>query len=525
MTDDNRATRKRELSESPEPAKDGGFGALSNKRRFILDNEPLQTTNDRKHLEGETFNALDVLAQVAAAAPRLPIVRNRKRVILKTPTPPPQVKTFNLLTGLVSHVDILLQVTSYLPPKTLLNLYSISAPFHYVMDSHFTAFIKAATHTWAPDADRYFPWWCYRQLCIEDPALRRARPDRRSVSWNDFTPKPESDTSSQDKFDGSDTHTSNSGDSPNSIKSESQAETKARVSKLVKHRQTIAAPVPGFRWLKMVVYRESVCREIVGWLAAHGHRIPRLEGVDALKKMWFLLDVPVNGPRIALIHNTIYFTKETLAVLQLFFIKLDMLYCNPVHFYGGEASMREMLLAERSLTTLWNYLRGADGTSKLDTMRLWIRHRYKRPQPIRPMTREAHEEHLAKLSMPIMGVPAQLVGRWGYECWGLGQTKLLRPDELVLKEAVRRRAGLQRMFLSYLSYGYLDADLNPLPTNVKPEDVVLSMIRRKKHRELKAKESDGMDIDKKEEDEKPAQGQSSTSLEDRIRAMLAERHG
>ena len=33
----------------------------------------------------------------------------------------------------------------------------------------------------------------------------------------------------------------------------------------------------------MVVYRESVCREIVGWLAAHGHRIPRLEGVDALK--------------------------------------------------------------------------------------------------------------------------------------------------------------------------------------------------------------------------------------------------
>ena len=99
------------------------------------------------------------------------------------------------------------------------------------------------------------------------------------------------------------------------------------------------------------------------------------------------------------------------------------------------------------------------------------------------------------------------------------------PDELLLKEAVRRRAGLQRMFLSYLSYGYLDADLNPLPTNVKPEDVVLSMIRRKKHRELKAKESDGMDIDKKEEDEKPAQGQSSTSLEDRIRAMLAERHG
>jgi hypothetical protein len=211
--------------------------------------------------------------------------------------------------------------------------------------------------------------------------------------------------------------------------------------------------------------------------------------------MWFLLDIPVNGPRISLIHNTTYFTKETLAVLQLFFIKLDMLYVDPVHYYGGEASMRELLLAERSLTTLWNYLRGADGTSKLDTLRLWIRHRYKRPEPVRPMTHHTHEQYLAKLNMSIMGVPPQLVGRWGYECWGLGEVPLLRPDQLVLKEAVRRRTGLQRMFLSYLSYGYLDGDLNPLPTVVKPEDVVLSMMCRKKNKELKEAKEHKMDVD------------------------------
>ncbi|KAI5241732.1 hypothetical protein E4T43_05232 [Aureobasidium subglaciale] len=517
-------SRKRRPSDSPNiSAQDGDLApSPSYKRRFILDGELQQTTTgeDQPMSKQELPNPLDVLAQAASLAQPLP-TKSRKRIILNPPSPPPGVKEFNLLSGLLSHVDILLQITSYLPPQTLLNLYSISAPFHYVMNSHFTAFIKAATSTWAPDADRYFPWWCYRQLCIEDPALRRSRPDRRSVSWDDFTPKPSPEPAS----DGSDAHVSNISESPKSIKSESPAEIKARVTKLVKQRQAAAAPVPGFRWLRMAAYRESVCREIVGWLATHGHRIPRCEGVDALKKMWFLLDIPVNGPRIALIHNTKFFTRGTLAVLQLFFIKLDMLYVDPVHYYGGEASMRELLLAERSLTTLWNFLRGADGTTRLDTLRLWIRHRYKRPQIIRPMTFEAHEQYEAKIEMPIMGVPPELVGRWGYECWGLGQVKLMRPDQLVLKEAVRRRYGLQRMFMSYISYGYLDAHLHPLPTVVKPEDVVLSMIRRKKNKELKSKKEDKMDIDQKTEDGSADCGEAPVPLIDRLGVLLTQRHG
>ncbi|KAK6004521.1 hypothetical protein QM012_008383 [Aureobasidium pullulans] len=493
MTDAISAPRKRRPSTSSvASAQDGDYA--SNKRRFVLDDELQRILIDHKKSTSDEPSPLDVLAQAASLVGRLPMSR-RKRVVLNSPTQPPGPKKFNLLTGLASHVDILLQITNYLPPQTLLNLYSVSAPFHYVMDSHFIAFIKAATFIWAPNADKCFPWWCYRQLCIEDPALRRPRSDRRSVSWDDLVPHLEPEVSVEGTSDGTESQDSRASDSPKSVKPESPAERKERISKLAEHRQQSAAPVPGFRWLKMVAYRESVCREIVGWMAVNGHRIPRAEGVVALKKMWFLLDIPVNGPRISLIHNTSFFTKETLAILQLFFIKLDMLYVDPVHYYGGEASMREMLLAERSLTTLWNYLRGADGTSKLDILRLWIRHRYKRPQPIRPMTRDTHEQNQAKLNMPIMGVPAQLVGRWGYECWGLGRVPLLRPDQLVLKEAVRRRTGLQRMFLSYLSYGYLDGDLNPLPTIVGTEEVVLSMMRRKQNSQMK-EEEDGLDLDR-----------------------------
>jgi hypothetical protein len=282
MADANTSTLKRRPGDSSdEAAQDGGHASiLSNKRRFILDDTTRQTTTDDKQPSSneDITNPLDVIAHAASL-----VARRRKRVVLNTPSPPPESKKFNLLTALVSHVDILLQITNYLPPQTLLNLYSISAPFHYVMDSHFTAFIKAATFMWAPNADKFFPWWCYRQLCIEDPALRRPRSDRRSVSWDDLVPKMEPGMALQELSDGSNSQSSDNSDSQRSVKSESPAERKARITELAQHRQKSAAPVPGFRWLKMVAYRESVCREIVGWMAAHGHRIPRVEGVDALK--------------------------------------------------------------------------------------------------------------------------------------------------------------------------------------------------------------------------------------------------
>jgi hypothetical protein len=286
MADTNSAPRKRRPSNSSsEAAQDGGHDTiLSNKRRFILDDKTPQTTTDDKQsaIVEDVANPFDALTQAATLIAQTRMSR-RKRIVLNTPSPPPEPKKFNLLTGLVSHVDILLQITNYLPPQTLLNLYSISAPFHYVMDSHFTVFIKAATFMWAPAADKFFPWWCYRQLCIEDPALRRPRTDRRSVSWDDLVPKLAPEVTSHESSDGSDSQTSDISDSQKSVKSESPFERKARVEELAQHRQKSAAPVPGICWLKMVAYRESVCREIVGWMAAHGHRIPRTEGVDALK--------------------------------------------------------------------------------------------------------------------------------------------------------------------------------------------------------------------------------------------------
>lgn len=193
--------------------------------------------------------------------------------------------------------------------------------------------------------------------------------------------------------------------------------------------------------------------------------------------MWFLIDIPINTTRIALIHSEIYFPNAVLGALNMLFIKLDMHWTDPVTFTGGEIVVRELLLAERSLSSLWNYLRGADGRTRLDYLKLWVKHscqRLSRPGP------ETHEQQLindARDAMPIMGIPGRLVGRWGYETYGTGSQKLLRPDELVLREQIRRRLDLQKHWLRMIKWGFLDHNLDTVP-QVRAEEVVYSLVHR-----------------------------------------------
>ncbi|KAK5275535.1 GTP cyclohydrolase 1, partial [Cryomyces antarcticus] len=64
--------------------------------------------------------------------------------------------------------------------------------------------------------------------------------------------------------------------------------------------------VPSFRWLRMVVFRERVVSDIIALLAQQGHRLPVSTARAALKKCWFLMDIPTNAGRIGLLHNTAY---------------------------------------------------------------------------------------------------------------------------------------------------------------------------------------------------------------------------
>lgn len=82
-------------------------------------------------------------------------------------------KPFNLLNAFCANNELLLLLTSYLTIPSLISLYSISKVYHHQFNYHYTAHMLAIMRTWAPHSEIAFPWRNYRSLCIRDPALRQ----------------------------------------------------------------------------------------------------------------------------------------------------------------------------------------------------------------------------------------------------------------------------------------------------------------------------------------------------------------
>src|ERR1700750_2968587 len=95
------------------------------------------------------------------------------------------------------------------------------------------------------------------------------------------------------------------------------------------------------------------------------------------QRMWFLMDLPLNAHRIALIRTEAYISTPALHNLTCFFLKVDMRFTDPVRppyptnhpnqllhpnkLAAGcptGITLRKILLAERQLTPLWRVLRG-----------------------------------------------------------------------------------------------------------------------------------------------------------------------
>lgn len=199
--------------------------------------------------------------------------------------------------------------------------------------------------------------------------------------------------------------------------------------------------------------------------------------------MWFLLDLPLNAHRIALIRSREYMPVTTLTRLTCFFIKLDMFFTRPSGpvypqnhrnqrllsndwaggvFVGNE--MREYMLAERNLTPLWRVLHGWSPDpddpqcpmTRLDVLRMWVRHKYTIPDyaigPVRTMS--------------VMGVPWYQIGMQRYErTGGNGRIpkKLLRPDELVMLEGIRRKLSLHKSWVTMMTWNMTDLLGRPMP--------------------------------------------------------------
>jgi hypothetical protein len=137
--------------------------------------------------------------------------------------------------------------------------------------------------------------------------------------------------------------------------------------------------------------------------------------------------------------------------MMCLFVKLDMRFNDPCaeNVYHG---LRKLVLAQRTLTFLLRVLKRQELRTQYDVLQAWTRFRYV-PLP-------------DEVGMSIFGVGANEVGKAKFEYWGkksveeLGRElqMLLRPEQLVMREAVRRGMRFQKHFVRSLLYGYVRPD-------------------------------------------------------------------
>ncbi len=197
--------------------------------------------------------------------------------------------------------------------------------------------------------------------------------------------------------------------------------------------------VPSFRWLRMVLFREEVVNDIMRSLILEGHRLPKRVTL-VIKKIWFTIDISDNARRVGLMHNTKFWANKDLFLATMFFLKLDMRLTHPATG-NGELGLRKMLLGQRSLSTLARVLKREEMRTQVEMLAMIVRFNY---EP------ERHRD------MSILGVAPDEVGKLQYEGWGARKTKFIGIDELVMREALRRKLNLANHYVDMMIYGYID---------------------------------------------------------------------
>ncbi|KAK0282600.1 phosphoribosylformylglycinamidine synthase [Friedmanniomyces endolithicus] len=481
---------KRRASTSPEKFNLGKFEPL-----------PLRLNEDGKRpaKRPRTENKLEIsygalgTPRVTSITPMFTLPSGRKisgSQILNPDFPSATKKPFSMLDAFMRDNDLLVQLISYFPIPSIIDLYSISRGFHFLFNGSYLAFVLANMRTWAPNADKIYPWRWSPSLCQKDPRLRQKS---------------------------------------------------SAVGKDVEIKYQDMRDTPTLKWLQMVVWRQGVCKDMLIQLATKGLRCPP-GTLDAISRMWFVMDMPLNTQRVALVRNEEYISNKTIFNATLFFLKVDMSFTDPegplypingpgmnpaVHLPQLQntglvgCSLRALLTAERHFTSLWRVLRGVCPDpdepmfpiERLDVLRLWIRHKYRVPDDTL--------EHVKRQS--ILGIPWQEVGVASLERTGvaiytradgtqgtiinpavtsevnqathLGQQLLypyqkrllvptqkprevlLRPEELMLRESVRRKMRLHTQWSRMMLWGFCD-DLGKNYA-VRSEEELLSWSRGK----------------------------------------------
>lgn len=325
-----------------------------------------------------------------------------KETLSSLKSDPVSTSGFNLFESLCTCPELIIEVCKHLKPKDIINLYSTSRNFHGIINDHMQSTVKTWAEHMAPGSVKIFSRDTYRdQFYIRDPAGRPV--DSAYYDMSHIT-IPEKER-------------------------QQVVNTEVRL-------------VPGLKWLQMVYDREVRVRDIIATLARMGHRLPT--GADrALKKIWLIMDISTSEARVRLFRSEDLITSPDLFVLHMIMVKLMLAFNDPI--YGPESpALLELMLGQRSLSSLWALLRHKKYTKKRDIRQLKLTYDVE-PTPEQRMMGE-----------PVHGVPIHKMGRGHLEGWGIGNEHLLRPDELIFIESARRQFDFDEYIDKMMFYGHVD---------------------------------------------------------------------
>ncbi|VBB76267.1 Putative protein of unknown function [Podospora comata] len=319
--------------------------------------------------------------------------------------------TIDLLSTLCTTPELLIEVCKHLRPKDLVNLHALHRGFHNTLNHNMRKFVFAWSRHMAPVASRIYSSPVYAHWFIPDPLGRKCTRSDHEISL----PRPGQACLGED-----DMHVNCDG-------------SKTRL-------------VPGLLWLQHVVQREVRVRDMLAVLARHGHRT--LPETDAtLQKIWLVLECPTNRMRLTLFCNESFLTDDDLYRFQLFFVKLVLLFNDPV-FGPGSTVLARLFMGQRGLSPLWKFLRRKAYTTEAGIHQLKLRY------DVPPKNREIWSGE------PVMGVQIYDMGVGQFEGWEKGGTgDLMRPEELVVMEGGRRGLGAMcgwECLFGMMTYGHVD---------------------------------------------------------------------
>ncbi|KAI9933243.1 hypothetical protein ASPWEDRAFT_30094 [Aspergillus wentii DTO 134E9] len=199
---------------------------------------------------------------------------------------------------------------------------------------------------------------------------------------------------------------------------------------------------PSLKWLSMICCREKVVHDVMRNLREIDPALPnRCQTI--IKKLWFLMDMPDNERRIFTIRNKNLWPDNDIFFANLFLIRLDMRFANRA-IGRGQSGMRRLLMAQPSLQLLWAAIQNTALKTYFETLKAFVHWRYT------PLPQEN--------GMWILGVPPDKIGLLQYEGYGKTNSRVIfqRPDELILKEAVRRELDVQQMYANVFSTNNTD---------------------------------------------------------------------